>query len=149
LIAATAALITGDVYRLALTGGALISFWSAGVFAFRGLVEETRYRLGQQLWPSRFPWKLAGAIPTALGSLFAALSAGHDVPAALAFAFVGALGHVTFIGTDPRRRRIVVRQADGVDCGEVVRQLEHAHRRLRALEGVATSLALPEFRARV
>lgn len=149
LIAIVAALVGGDLRRLALAGGALASFWLAGVLAFRGLVEETRYRLGERLAPAGFPWKRLSALPTALGSGLAALSAGHASGAALAFAVLAGLGHLAFIGTDPRRRRIVVRQIDGVDCAEVGRQLQQAHRRLRALQGAGRSLALPEFRERV
>ena len=149
LIAILVALVAGDVVRLALTGGALTSFWSAGLLAFRGLVEETRYRLGERAVPAAFPWKTLSTLPTALGSGLAATSAGHDLAAALTFAALAGLGHLAFIGTDPARRRIVVRQMDGVDCAELGRQLDEAHGRLRALLGAGRSLALPEFRDRV
>ena len=149
LIAVVAALVAGDPERLALTGGALTSFWSAGVLATRGLVEEVRYRLGQRLVPAAFPWKRLSALPTALGGGLAATSGGHDLAGALAFAVLAGLGHLAFFGTDPRRRRIVVRQVDGVDCADVGRQLEEAHARLRGLLGAGRSMALPEFRDRV
>lgn len=149
LVAIVAALVEGDVGRLALAGGGLTGFWTAGVLAFRGLVEETRYRLGQRLVPAAFPWKRLSVLPTALGSGLAATSAGHDPTAALAFSLLAGLGHLAFIGTDPSGRRIVVRQVDGVDCDEVGKQLEQAHGRLRALLGAGRSLALPEFRHRV
>lgn len=149
LVAIAAALVEGDLHRLALAGGALTGFWSAGVLAFRGLVEETRYRLGNRLAPAAFPWKRLSALPTTLGSGLAAASAGHDPAATLAFAGLAALGHLAFIGIDPARPRIVVRQVDGVDCDEVARQLEQAQQRLRALLSAGQSLALPEFRQRV
>ena len=149
LIAVVAALVGGDVQRLALAGGALTSFWSAGVLACRGLVEEVRYKLGQRPVPTAFPWKRLSALPTALGSGLAATSGGHDLAAAVAFALLAGVGHLAFLGTDPVRRRIVVRQTEGVDCAELARQLERAHGRLRALLGAGQSLALPEFRDRV
>lgn len=149
LIAVAAALVAGDLSRLALAGGALTSFWSAGVLALRGLIEETRYRLGERLVPAAFPWKRLSAVPTALGSGLAAVSGGHDPAAALAFALLAGLGHVAFIGTDPVRRRITIKTVDGVDCADVGRQLEQGYARLRALEGAGRSLALPEFRGRV
>jgi hypothetical protein len=149
LIAVAAALVGGDLRALALAGGALTCFWSAGALAFRGLLEETRYRLGKRLVPAAFPWKRLSALPTALGSGLAATAGGHDLAAALAFATLAGLGHLAFIGTDPRRRRIMVSQADGVDCAEVGRQLELAHGRLRALQAAGQSMALPEFRERL
>ncbi|HSK08868.1 MAG TPA: 5-bromo-4-chloroindolyl phosphate hydrolysis family protein [Vicinamibacterales bacterium] len=149
LIAIVAALVAGDLDRLALTGGALASFWSAGVLATRGLVEEVHYRLGERLLPAAFPWKRLSALPTALGSGLAATSGGHDPAGALAFAVLAGLGHLAFIGTDPARQRLVVRPMDGVDGAEVGRQLEQAHGHIRALLGAGRSLALPEFRDRV
>lgn len=149
LIAIVASLVAGDAYRLALTGGALTSFWAAGVLATRGLVEEVRHRLGERLLPAVFPWKRLSALPTALGSGLAATSAGHDLAAALAFALLAGLGHLAFIGSDPRQRRIEVRQMEGVDAAAVERQLEQAHARLRGLLGSGSALALPEFRERV
>ena len=149
LIAIVASLVAGDAYRLALTGGALTSFWAAGVLATRGLVEEVRHRLGERLLPAVFPWKRLSALPTALGSGLAATSAGHDLAAVLAFALLSGLGHLAFIGSDPRQRRIEVRQMEGVDAAAVERQLEQAHARLRGLLGSGSALALPEFRERV
>jgi len=149
LIPIVAALVGGDLPRLELAGGALTSFWSAGVLASRGLVEETRYRLRERLIPAAFPWKRLSALPTALGSGLAATAGGHDLAGALTFAVLAGLGHLAFIGTDPACRPIVVRQTDGVDFGELARQLELAQGRLRALLGAGRSLALPEFRDRV
>lgn len=149
LVAMAVALAGGDLPRLALTGGALASFWSAGGLAFRGILEETRYRLGQRLVPAAFPWKRLSAVPTTLGSGMAAVSAGHDLAVALAFALLAGCGHLAFFGTDPIRRLIMVRQMDGVDSADVGQQLEQGHARLRALQGAGRSLALPEFRERV
>jgi hypothetical protein len=149
LIAIVAALAEGDLQRLTMTGGALTAFWSAGVLACRGLLEEARYRFGERLLPAVFPWKRLSALPTSFGSGLAATAGGHDPAAALAFALLAGLGHVAFIGSDPRRRRIVVRQVDGVDGTEVGRQLERAHARIRAFLGAGGSMALPEFRDRV
>lgn len=149
LIAIVASLVAGDAYRLALTGGALTSFWAAGVLATRGLVEEVRHRLGERLLPAVFPWKRLSVLPTALGSGLAATSAGHDFAAALAFALLAGLGNLAFIGTDPSRRRIEVRQMEGVDAAAVERQLEQAHARLRGLLGAGNTMQLPEFRDRV
>lgn len=149
LVAFVAALVAGDVPLLALAGGALACFWSAGVFGFRGLAEEVRYRLGERLAPALFPWKRLAALLAALGSVMAATAAGHDIAAALVFAVLAGLGHLAFIGTDPARPRIVVRQMDGVDSDAVARQLEQAHARVRALLGAGRSMVLPEFRSRV
>jgi 5-bromo-4-chloroindolyl phosphate hydrolysis protein len=149
LVAVVAALVGGDLRQLALTGGALACFWSAGVLAFRGLVEEARYRVGRRLLPAAFPWKRLSAVPTALGSGLAATAGGHDLAGSLVFAALALLGHLMFIGTDPRRQRIVVAQVEGVDCAEVSRQLEQADRRVRAIERAGQSLALPEFRERL
>ena len=128
LIAIAAALIEGDLPRLALAGSALAAFWAAGVLAFRGLVEEARYRLGERLAPAACPWKRLSAFPTALGSGLAATSAGHDPAAALAFAALAGLGHLAFIGTDPARPRITISRVEGDDDAEVGRQLERAVR---------------------
>ncbi len=149
LIAIAASLVAGDAYRLALTGGALTSFWAAGVLATRGIVEEVRHRLGERLLPAAFPWKRLSVLPTALGSGLAATSGGHDLVAALAFALLGGLGHLAFIGTDPSRRRIEVRLMDGVDAAAVERQLEQGHARIRGLLGAGNTFELPEFRERV
>ncbi len=149
LIAIVASLVAGDAYRLALTGGALTSFWTAGVLATRGIAEEVRHRLGERLLPAVFPWKRLSVLPTALGSGLAATAGGHDLPAVFAFALLAGLGHLAFIGTDPSRRRIEVQPMDGVDTAAVERQLEQGHARIRGLLGAGTTMELPEFRERV
>jgi hypothetical protein len=149
LPAILAALVAGDVGRLGLAGGALACFWSAGVLAFRGIVTNVRYVLGERLDPPRMPLKLLSAIPTATGAALAATAGGHDLAPALVFAALGATGHVAFFGRDARPVPIRVAEVVGVDATAVTLQLKEAHGRLRSIEGAARSLALPEFRDRL
>ena len=147
--AVIAALITGDVTRLMLAGGALSSLWTAGAFAFRALAAEARYLLGERPDPPVVPLKLLSAVLTAVGVALAGLAGGHAVGGALVFAVLGALGHVAFYGRDLRPPRIQVAMVDGVDVAAVTGQLKQAYGRLRGIDAAAHTIALPEFRERL
>lgn len=150
LLAATlSALIDGDVGRLGFAGGALGSFWGAGALAVRGLIAEARYHLGERLDAPALPLKQLSAIPTSLGAALAAVAGGHEVAGAAVFALLGASGHLLFFGRDPRRQRIRVAEVVGVDAAAVTLQLKQAHGRLRAIEGAAQTIRVPEFRERL
>ena len=147
--AALAALITGDLTRLALVGGALSLLWTAGVLAFRALAAEARYFLGERPDPPAIPLKLLSALLTALGVTLAAVAGGHEVSGALVFAVLGALGHTAFYGRDPRPPRIQVAIVDGVDVAAVTGQLKQAYGRLRGIDAAAHAILVPEFRERL
>jgi hypothetical protein len=149
LFAVLASLIAGDLTRLALSGGALVCFWGAGVLAFRALVAEARYFLGEQPDPPALPLKLLSATVTALGAALAGLAGGHAAASALVFAALGGLGHVAFYGRDLKPPRIQVADVDGVDCAAVTLQLKQAYGRLRGIEAAAQAIAVSEFRDRL
>jgi len=130
--AVLAALITGDLDRLTLAGGALSSLWTAGVLAFSALAAEARYVLGERPDPPVVPLKLLSALLTGLGVALAALAGGHAVSGALVFAVLGTLGHAAFYGRDLGAPRIHVAAVDGVDVAAVTGQLKQAYGRLRA-----------------
>ena len=147
--AAIAALIAGDLDRLALVGGALSSLWTAGVFAFTALAAEARYFLGERPDPPAIPLKLMSALLTAIGVALAALAGGHAVTGAVVFALLGAVGHAAFYGRDLRAPRIHVATVEGVDIAAVTGQLKQAYGRLRGIDAAAHSIVLPEFRERL
>lgn len=147
--AAIAALIAGDVDRLALVGGALSSLWTAGVLAFAAVAAEARYFLGERPDPPALPLKLLSAVLTAVGVALAAFAGGHTVSGALVFALLGALGHAAFYGRDLRPPRIQVAMVDGVDIAAVTGQLKQAYGRLRGIDAAAHTIAVPEFRERL
>jgi 5-bromo-4-chloroindolyl phosphate hydrolysis protein len=149
LFAILGSLIAGDVSRLALTGGALASFWGAGVLALRGVVDEARYLLGERLDAPAVPLKVLAAAPTATGAALAATAGGHDILPALVFGALGAAGHLMFFGRGVRPVPIRVAEVVGVDAAAVTLQLKEAHGRLRSIEGAARTIALPEFRERL
>jgi 5-bromo-4-chloroindolyl phosphate hydrolysis protein len=149
LIAIVAALVADDTKRLALSAGALACFWTAGVLVWRGLASEMRYLLGEQIDLDRIPRKLLSAVATAGGAALAALAAGHSPIGAATFATVGAVGHLCFYGLNTRARRVTVTPVAGLDVASVTGQLEHAHRRLRAIEAASRTIAVPEFRNRL
>jgi hypothetical protein len=126
LLAVLAALLSGDVGRLGLAGGALASFWSAGVLALRGVVGEARYLLGDRLDAPAVPLKQLSAIPTSLGAGLAATAGGHEIAGAVVFAVLAGVGHLLFFGRDPQRLRIQVAAVEGVDCAAVTLQLKQA-----------------------
>lgn len=149
LFAALAALISGDLNRLALVGGALGSLWGAGILAFKGLAAEARYFLGERPDPASVPFKLMSAIVTMLGAGLAALAAGHAIATVLVFAALAGAGHLAFFGRDLRPQRIQVAAVEGVDRDAVMQQLKQAYSRLRAIETAARSIVVPEFRDRL
>lgn len=149
LVAITAALVRGDVNRLALSGGALALLWGAGILDFKALVAEARYFLGEAPDPPVVPLKTVSAILTAIGVALAALAGGHDVLAALAFAGLGLGGHLAFFGLDVKPARIQVVEVAGVDVAAVTLQLKQAYGRLRGIERAGQKIALPEFRERL
>ncbi|HEY6360486.1 MAG TPA: 5-bromo-4-chloroindolyl phosphate hydrolysis family protein [Vicinamibacterales bacterium] len=147
--AAVAALIAGDLNRLALAGGALACIWGAGLLALRGLAGEARYFLGERPDPPAIPLKLLSAGLTALGVAVAAVAGGHTASGALVFAVLGGLGHVSLYGRDLRPPRIQVAIVDGVDAAAVTLQLKHAYGRLRGIDAAAHGITTPEFRERL
>lgn len=149
VFAVLAALIGGDLPRLALAGGALASLWGAGVLALRGLVGEARYLLGERPDPPRIPLKLMSAVLTAIGVALAAVAGGHVAATALVFAALGGLGHVAFYGRDLKPPRIHVAVVENVDSAAVTLQLKQAYGRLRGIEAAAHAIAVPEFRDRL
>jgi hypothetical protein len=149
LLASLGALIGGDVSRLAIAGGALGCFWSAGVLALRGVIAETRYLRGERIDAPAVPLKLLSAIPTSAGAGLAATAGGHDLLPALVFAGLGAAGHVLFFGRDPRPIPLRVAEVVGVDTAVVTLQLKEAHGRLRSIESAARGIVIPEFRDRL
>jgi len=142
-------LFSGELGRLALTGGALGSLWTAGALAWRALVAEARYYLGQRLDPPRFPLKAASLALTALGSGLAATAGGHEAAVALVYAAMAAAGHAAFYGRDLKKHPIEVAATPGVDRQAVTAQLKRAYGRLRGIEAAAKTIAVPEFGERL
>jgi 5-bromo-4-chloroindolyl phosphate hydrolysis protein len=149
IFAALAALIAGDLNRLAFTGGALTCFWGAGALAVAALAAEARYFLGERPDPPVIPLKLLSAVITAPGVALAALAGGHTIASALVFATLGVVGHLAFYGRDLRPPRIHVATIEGIDAAAVTLQLKRAHGRLRGIESAAHAIAVPEFRERL
>lgn len=147
--AVVAALIAGDLARLALAGGALGCLWGAGALALRALVAEARYFLGERPDPPRVPLKLLSATMTTMGAALAAVAGGHTAASALVFAALGGLGHIAFYGRDLRPPRIQVAAVEGVDSAAVTLQLKQAYGRLRGIEAATRAIAVPEFRDRL
>jgi hypothetical protein len=148
-LAVVAALIAGDLDRLALAGGALACIWGAGALVLRGLVGEALYFLGERADPPAIPFKLLSAGLTALGVALAAVAGGHAVGAVLVFAALAVVGHAAFYGRDLRPPRIEVAVVDGVDAAAVTLQLKHAYGRLRGIDAAAHSIAAGDFRERL
>jgi len=149
LLAIFAALVSGDVARLGLAGGALAAFWGSGVLALRGVLNEARYLLGEHLDPPAVPLKQLSAIPTSLGAGLAATAGGYDAAGVVVFGALAALGHLLFFGRDPQPQHIRVAVVEGVDCAAVTLQLKQAYGRLRGIDGAARVIAIPEFRERL
>ncbi len=148
-LAALVALASGNVERLVLTGGGLACLWGAGVLAWRALVAEARYFLGERLDPPVVPFKLVGALLTATGAALAAAAGGHGVASAVVFAALAGLGSLAFFGRDLRPPRINVAPAEGVDRASVTMQLKRAYGRVRGIEAAAQGIAVPEFGERL
>jgi 5-bromo-4-chloroindolyl phosphate hydrolysis protein len=148
-IAALVALVGDDVQRLALSGGALACFWTAGVLCWQALVAEARYLLGERLDLPPVPRKLVSALFTTSGAALSALAGGHTIVGTAIFAGLGGFGHLAFYGRDLRPRRIEVKPVEGVDVSAVGQQLQQAYQRLRRIESAARSIAVPEFTDRL
>lgn len=148
-VAGLADLFSGDLGRLALTGGGLACLWSAGSLTFAALVAEARYFLGQRLDPPRIPLKAVSLALTALGTGLAATAGGHPLASALVLAGLAAAGYRAFYGRDPQARRIELQQMAGVDPEVVTAQLKQAYGRLQGIEKSAADIAVPEFRERL
>jgi 5-bromo-4-chloroindolyl phosphate hydrolysis protein len=144
-IAALTALIGDDIYRLAMSGGALACFWTAGVLCWQALVAEARYLLGDRLDLPPVPRKLVSAVFTTSGAALAALAGGHSPVGTAIFAGIGGVGHLAFYGLDLRPRRVTVKPVEGVDVSAVGQQLQQAYQRLRRIEGAARTITVPEF----
>ena len=144
-IAALVALVNDDVSRLALDGGALACFWTAGVLCWQALVAEARYMLGDRLDLPPFPRKLVSAVFTTSGAALAAMAGGHSAMGTAIFAGLGGVGHLAFYGFDLRPRRVTVKPLEGVDVSAVSEQLQQAYQRLRRIESSARTITVPEF----
>jgi 5-bromo-4-chloroindolyl phosphate hydrolysis protein len=149
LVVIVAALVSDDIKRLTLATGALACFWTAGTLAWRALVSEMRFVLGDAIELDRVPRKAASAVLTAGGSALAALTAGHSPVGAATLAAVGALGHICFYGLDMKRKRLTVTPVDGLDVTDVTHQLEQADLRLRRIDATSRAIAVPEFQTRL
>lgn len=145
VLAFIAALIGGDVGRLAAVGGAIAAFTGAGVFTWHGLMAQARFFLGQRLDPPAVPLKSTSAVLTALGTGLAAGAAGHGPVSIGVFAALSAIGYFCFYGRDPKRRKFALPEVAGVDRGAVTAQLKQAYGRLQGIEAAARSIAVPEF----
>jgi 5-bromo-4-chloroindolyl phosphate hydrolysis protein len=143
--AALAGLVTGDVGRLALAGGALTCVWGAGALSWRGLAAEARAALGERWGAPTFPFRTMSGAMTAGGAALAATAGGHELASAVVFAGVGALGYAALFTPDVRSRRIVLPAVEGVDRTALARQLERAYERLLGIEAAAHRIAVPEF----
>jgi len=149
LLAALIDLFSGDLPRLALTGGGLACLWSAGTLTFRALVAEARYFLGQRLDPPRVPLKMASLLLTACGAGLAATAGGHGLASAIILAGLAGGGYRALYGSDPKARRIEVTPVPGVDLDAVSAQLKRAYGRLQGIEAAAGEIAVPEFGQRL
>jgi 5-bromo-4-chloroindolyl phosphate hydrolysis protein len=149
IAAGIAALVSDDPIRLAMDGGALACFWTAGALVWHALVAEARYLFGESLYLPRVPWKLTSALLTGLGSGVAATAGGHPLSGAAMFGVVGALGHLSFYGRDLRPVTLEVTTVEGVDMTNVTEQLEQASRRLQRIDAAARAIGVPEFRERL
>ena len=149
LIVIAGALIADDTHRLSLAAGALACVWTAGVLTWRGLANEMRYIVGDQIDLDRVPRKLMAAVLTGSGAALAAVTAGHSPVGATAFAAIGGAGHLCVYGLDMRARRMTVTPVDGLDVTSITDQLEQAHLRLRRIDAAANGIAVPEFRSRL
>ncbi len=147
-VALIGSLIAGDAERAAFASGSLACLWLAAVLIVRALVAEARYFLGERSDPPKMPLKLFSAALTVAGVSFAALAAGHTLPAMAVFAALAGIGHFAFYGRDLRPKRITVADIDGIDRAAVILQLKQAYGRLRGIEAAAQSIAIPDFRDR-
>ena len=145
LLAWVVTLVSGDIGRFTAVNGALAAFFGAGVLAWRGLVAQARYYLGERLDPPAVPLKLVSAVLTGLGTALAAGAGGHGVASMTVFALLAVLGHVCLYGRDPRPKRIELPTLDGVDREAVTTQLKRAYGRLQGIEAAARAIAVPEF----
>jgi hypothetical protein len=104
--------------------------------------ETARKRAARRRWP----WKTLGAVVTGIASGFtAAVEAGHDVPIAIAFGVVAAIGaRLVYGGDEPLSLSAPPRAGD---ADEAV--LGPARLRLERIEALARSLPSPEFRLRL
>ena len=149
LLVIVGALVAGEMGRLSMAAGALASFWTAGLLAWRALAIEMRYLCGEQIDVDRLPRKLSSALLTAGGAALTALTAGHSTTGAAAFAVLGGVGHLCFYGPDMRVPRVTVTEVEGLDVAGIAGQLEQAHRRLRGIDAASRVITVPEFRTRL
>ena len=149
LLAWVVTLASGDLGRFAAVSGALAAFFGAGVLAWRGLVAQARYYLGERLDPPTVPLKRVSAALTGLGVALAAAAGGHGVAGIVLFAVIAVIGHISFYGRDPRPKRIELPAIAGVNNDAVVAQLKQAYGRLQGIESAARAIAVPEFVARL
>jgi 5-bromo-4-chloroindolyl phosphate hydrolysis protein len=149
LLAALIDLASGDLGRLALTGGALLALWTAGTLTWRALIAEARYFLGQRVDPPAFPLKATSLGLTALATGLASLAGGQGLPVVLVFAALAGIGHAAFYGRDVKRRKVNVPRVEGVDVTAVTQQLKLAYGRLRGIETAARNIAVKEFGERL
>jgi hypothetical protein len=147
--AVLAGAVTGDLERLALSAGALGSFWGAGVLTCRALVAEVHWTLGDRVDLPAIPLKLIGLGLTGLGASLAALAGGHTVAGVLPFAGFSMAGYLAFYGRDPRAPRVELPVVEGVDVISVGQQLEQAYQRLRRIDVAGRALTVPEFQDRL
>lgn len=142
-------LASGDLGRFALTGGGIASFYAAGALAWRALVAEARYLLGERLDPPAFPLKAASLVLTALGTGLASFAGGNGLAVVIVFAALAAFGHGAFYGRDLRRSRVNVTRVDGIDIDAVTAQVKQAYGRLRGIEAAARNITVREFGERL
>jgi hypothetical protein len=144
-----AAMIAGDLDRLALSAGGLGCFWGAGVLTWRALVDEAQWILGDRAELPEVPFKMISLVLTGTGATLAALAGGHSVISALPFTGFSMFGYLAFYGGDPKAPRVELPVVAGVDPVVVGQQLDQAYQRLRRIEAAAREMSVPEFHDRL
>ena len=147
--AVLAAMVAGDVERLALCAGGLGCFWGAGVLTWRALADEAQWILGDRAHLPEVPFKLISLVLTGAGSALAALAGGHSAVSALPFAGFSVFGYLAFYGRDPKAPRVELPVVVGVDPIAVGQQLEQGYERLRRIDAAGRALSVPEFQERL
>jgi 5-bromo-4-chloroindolyl phosphate hydrolysis protein len=149
LLKATLSLWSDDAANLAATGGSWLLFLAAAILCRRGMQAELMQ--AERPIGSRRPTtlKTAGGVLVAVATMLTALFAvGHDLPIALAFGLIAALGYFLLYGGEDVASQIQKRNL-GLEGDEAGRLLREAYRRLDGIETASRRIASGEFKQRL
>ena len=149
LIAALAALATGQLGAVLANGAGFGLFLLGAVLARAGFRVEREYRRRALARAPRLPLKtLAGLVLSLAAGLTAFSAAGYGPFTSLAFAVATLIGYLMCYGLDPRRDKFDARQI-GISAEEVLAALEEGEQAIASIENARARLRNRELRDRL